>query len=314
MKIWVGVTDGDWFSYLRALAPDEVNFWQPSGSKQFKVLQPGEPFLFKLHSPQNYIVGGGFFVRHTILPCSLAWSAFGTNNGVSDLVAFRARIRRYRRDSEAAPDPAVGCSILTQPFFWSEEQWIPVPSDWARNIVQGKSYDDAEPIGRALWQEVLARFALDPRLREIKDEGPKYGAEYLARARLGQGAFRVLVTDAYQKRCAISGERTLPVLQAAHIQPYSAAGPHRVSNGLLLRSDLHILFDRGYVTVTPELRVEVSKRIREEFENGREYYAYHGKTLAVLPRESAERPAAEFLRWHNENCFEQGGLDAFAQP
>ena len=60
MKIWVGVTDGDWFSYLRAHAPDEVNFWQPSGSKQFKVLQPGEPFLFKLHSPQNYIVGGGF--------------------------------------------------------------------------------------------------------------------------------------------------------------------------------------------------------------------------------------------------------------
>lgn len=40
MKIWVGVTDGDWFSYLRAHAPDEVNFWQPSGSKQFKVLRP----------------------------------------------------------------------------------------------------------------------------------------------------------------------------------------------------------------------------------------------------------------------------------
>jgi putative restriction endonuclease len=170
--------------------------------------------------------------------------------------------------------------------------------------------DDATPAGHALWQEVLARLALDPRLREIKDGGPRYGAEYLARARLGQGAFRVLVTDAYQKRCAISGERTLPVLQAAHIQSYAAAGPHRVSNGLLLRSDLHILFDRGYVTVTPELRIEVSRRIREEFANGREYYAYHGKTLAVMPSETRERPAAEFLRWHNEHCFERGGFES----
>jgi hypothetical protein len=161
---------------------------------------------------------------------------------------------------------------------------------------------------------VLARLALDPRLREIKDGGPRYGADYLARARLGQGAFRVLVTDAYQKRCAISGERTLPVLQAAHIQSYAAAGPHRVSNGLLLRSDLHILFDRGYVTVTPELRIEISRRIREEFANGREYYAYHGKTLAVMPSEARERPAAEFLRWHNELCFGRGGFGRRAAP
>jgi putative restriction endonuclease len=100
------------------------------------------------------------------------------------------------------------------------------------------------------------------------------------------------------------------VLQAAHIQPYAAAGPPRVSNGLLLRSDLHILFDRGYVTVTPELRIEVSRRIREEFANGREYYAYHGKTLAVMPSEARERPAAEFLGWHNEHCFERGGFEA----
>ncbi len=128
MKIWVGVTDDDWFSFLRELTPDEVNFWQPSGSRQFKLLQPGEPFLFKLHSPRNFIVGGGFFVRHTALPCSLAWSAFGVKNGVADAGAFRARIRRYRRDAEPGPDPTVGCNILTEPFFWREDEWIQVPT------------------------------------------------------------------------------------------------------------------------------------------------------------------------------------------
>jgi hypothetical protein len=46
MKIWVGVTDKNWYEHLIRLAPEEVNFWQPSGSRTFRVLQPGEPFLF----------------------------------------------------------------------------------------------------------------------------------------------------------------------------------------------------------------------------------------------------------------------------
>jgi putative restriction endonuclease len=242
-----------------------------------------------------------------VLPCSLAWSAFGEKNGVPDLGEFRSRIAKYRRADRLEADPSVGCGILTEPFFWPEEQWIPIPADWASNIVQGKSYDDGEAIGATLWQDVLARLRLEvwPVTIGEQDQPPRYGDAYLARARLGQGAFRVLVTEAYQKRCAITGERTLPVLEAAHIQPFAAEGPHRVSNGLLLRSDLHTLFDRGYVTVTPDLRIHVSKRIREEFENGRDYYAHQGKSLRVLPGSSNEHPASEFLRWHNEQVYEQ---------
>lgn len=63
MKLWVAVTDKRWFEYLVQLAPHEVNFWHPSGTRNFKVLQPGEPFIFKLHAPNNFIAGGGFFVR-----------------------------------------------------------------------------------------------------------------------------------------------------------------------------------------------------------------------------------------------------------
>ena len=97
-------------------------------------------------------------------------------------------------------------------------------------------------------------------------------------------------------------ERTLPVLQAAHIKPYAEGGEHDVRNGLLLRSDLHVLFDRGYVTVTPDLHMEVSRRIREEFENGRDYYALHGRTLNV-PELVALRPHSDHLKWHNESVF-----------
>lgn len=301
MNLWLAVTDSDWFEFLREQRPDEVNFWQPSGGRGFRVLAPGEPFLFKLHSPKNFVVGGGFFVRHTALPCSLAWQAFQTNNGVVSVQEFLERIRKYRRGESNAgvSDPIIGCNILAEPFFWPEHDWIPVPADWKPNIVQGKTYDTTKPLGADLWASVLQRLNALP----VHEERERYGSEFLIRARLGQGAFRVLVTDAYQRRCAITGERTLPVLEAAHIRPYAEEGPHRVTNGLLLRSDLHILFDRGYVTVTPDYHVEVSRRIKEEFDNGRDYYAHHGERLRVLPQDEVEQPSPDFLRWHNEQRF-----------
>jgi putative restriction endonuclease len=307
MKIWVSVTDKDWFDHLSAIQPDEVNFWQPSGFRSFRVLQPGEPFLFKLHSPYNYVVGGGFFVRSSPLPASLAWDAFEAKNGVPSLAALLARIRRYRRSDDSV-DPVIGCNVLTEPFFFQREEWIPVPESWAKNIVQGKSYDTAQTEGRALWDAVEGNLATRRLVEHLAadaalPESQRFGSAYLTRGRLGQGAFRVLVTDAYQRRCAVTGEKTLPVLEAAHIRPYAEDGPHRVSNGLLLRSDLHKLFDIGYVTVTPEFRLEVSTRLREEWHNGREYYAYHGKPLAYLPEEFASRPGRDFLTWHNENRF-----------
>ena len=65
---------------------------------------------------------------------------------------------------------------------------------------------------------------------------------------------------------------------------------------------LHTLFDRGYLTVTPEHRLEVSRRIHDEFHSGKEYYALHGTTIRA-PAEAQRRPAAEYLRWHNEQVF-----------
>lgn len=90
MRLWVGVTDFDWYRFL-ANRPelDEVNFWQPSGSVPFRALCPGELFLFKLHSPRNFIVGGGVFAHWSPLPVSLAWEAFGQKNGTASLAEMR---------------------------------------------------------------------------------------------------------------------------------------------------------------------------------------------------------------------------------
>jgi len=306
MKFWVGVTDNTWFEYLAKLQPDEVNFWQPGGSTPFKAIDQFAPFLFKLHSPQNFIVGGGFFVRHSFLPISLAWESFQQKNGAPDYVTFRTAIMRYRESKgrDGSGDPVIGCIILTSPFFFPKDKWIPIPKNWSRSIVQGKTYRTDESEGASLWKEVQAR--LEEVNRDLESElvaRERYGSEQLIRPRLGQGAFRVLVTEAYHRRCAITGEKTLPVLDASHIKPYAEGGPHSVSNGLLLRKDLHTLFDRGYMTITEDYRIEVSKRIKEDYGNGREYYQMHGKPLVVLPSNILELPSREYIRWHNKNVY-----------
>lgn len=86
MNAFVALTDYRWFNFLANLPKlEEVNFWQPGGGIQFKTIQPGELFLFKLHSPQNFIAGGGFFAHSSLLPVSLAWDAFGQANCTASL-------------------------------------------------------------------------------------------------------------------------------------------------------------------------------------------------------------------------------------
>lgn len=272
----------------------------PLSQTDFKALKTGDIFLFKLHSPLDFIVGGGVFQKHSFLPLSLAWQAFGEKNGVPDYDTFERRILDHRKSEELHKQ--IGCTILVEPFFWSEKDWIPVPNDWSKNIVTGKSYDLATLSGGALWEQVRQRLASEPVpaiLGEVYEQPARYGAPISIHPRLGQGAFRIEVTDAYSRSCAITGEKTLPALEAGHIRPYAKSGPHEIRNGLLLRSDIHNLFDLGYLTVTKEYKVEVSRRIKEEFDNGRHYYALHGQQLAVLPKDEQARPAPEFIEWHN---------------
>ncbi|MHB1501916.1 MAG: HNH endonuclease, partial [Candidatus Dormibacteria bacterium] len=127
--------------------------------------------------------------------------------------------------------------------------------------------------------------------------------ETLAHRRLGQGAFRALVTSAYGRRCSLTGERVLPVLEACHIRPATREGPHDVRNGILLRSDLHRLFDDGYLGLDPStLKLDVSRRLRDDFANGREYYALAGRALR-LPEKRAEQPDRQFLTWHRDVLY-----------
>ena len=71
---------------------------------------------------------------------------------------------------------------------------------------------------------------------------------------------------------------------------------------MLLRSDVHRLFDAGYVTVTPDSRFVASRRLRADYENGEEYLQLSGRQIA-LPKLEDERPSRQHLEWHADTIF-----------
>jgi putative restriction endonuclease len=306
----IAVTDRDWFDFLsHQEGLDEVNFWRPSDTRTPKQLRPGMPVLFKLRKKHGgWIVGWGIFAKHDVSPAWLAWDAFGIKNGAPSFTEMRRRIESLRHDGERSKasggDYAIGCLMLAEPVFLQRDAWVRPPAEWPENAVQGKAYDLASGEGARVWRDCLAAGAGHGLAMDRAPAPPenRYGQPMLVRPRLGQGIFRLSVTDAYGRACAVTSEHSLPALEAAHIRPFGEGGEHETSNGLLLRSDIHRLFDKGYVSVTPDLRFVVSKRLKDDFSNGRSYYPLHGQAIRV-PERSEDRPSTSWLEWHVEERF-----------
>ena len=304
VSLFIANTDNDWFDFLSSQSNlAEVNFWQPSG-KEFRAIQPGELFVFRLKSPRNKIGGFGVLSNSSVLPLQMAWDTFRLSNGVPSYESLRVAIERYREDEAVGPTTNIGCRILVEPVFLPAHLWIDLPPSWARNIVGGKRFSTNEADGLDVWNKVqdAARGLVTPAAIGFAESQLRYGTPTLITPRLGQGAFRIAVIEAYHRQCAISEGKVLPALDAAHIRPYEEGGLHAKSNGILLRKDIHSVFDSGYVTVDTNYRFVVSNEVKERFNNGEEYRRLHGKTLQ-LPSLKTDWPDPEFLRWHNDNRF-----------
>ena len=308
------LTDDDWYQFLLARSMqgplEEVNFWAPSG-KAKTSLPTGTPFFFQRKSPHYRIGGFGFLGPVTSIPLSLAWEAFGEGNGTATREMMFERVQKYRKgkvaEGETVHDPSIGCRTILEPVFFPSEVTIPIAGDWPKNVVVGKQMSLTEGEGARIWQECQLHaksLHFDRKSVDQVAESPsdRYGTPLEYQPRLGQGAFRIAVVDAYQRSCAVTGEHSLPVLEAAHIRPYGTGGAHAVSNGLLLRSDVHRLYDQGYVTVSPDHKFKVSPLLREVWNNGTVYYAFEGKTIQ-LPGEKKHLPDRELLEWHGREVF-----------
>ncbi|MBV9386660.1 MAG: HNH endonuclease [Chroococcidiopsidaceae cyanobacterium CP_BM_ER_R8_30] len=125
--------------------------------------------------------------------------------------------------------------------------------------------------------------------RSIED-ARKRDSERIAQ-RQGQPVFRQALLEAYNRKCAITGEDLEQALEATHIMPYFGTQTDCISNGLLLRADLHVLFDLYLLTIDPEtMRVLVAPTIKKT-----SYGKFDFRPLS-LPWKSSEKPSQEALR------------------
>ena len=220
----------------------------------------------------------------------------------SDHAALPARLSTIQDGARIAADPGgrIGCCLIAEAVFFNRDHWVAAPKDWSPRTQTGARFSLDTADGLRVWSACRVRLASS--FTGVREATDRYGAPVLHSPRLGQGIFRVRVLDAYSRACAVTTEHSLPVLDAAHIRPFANGGEHSVANGLVLRSDLHRLFDRGYVTVDDEDRLVVGRRLKDDFDNGRTYYALHGRSI-TLPLDEALRPDRDALAWHRSHAF-----------
>lgn len=121
--------------------------------------------------------------------------------------------------------------------------------------------------------------------------------EAMVLIREGQPAFRSILLAAYEGRCAITGFDAVEALEAAHISPYCEEGPNCLSNGLLLRADIHTLFDRGLIAINTSQAswtIVVAPSLRRT-----QYGGLHGSRVR-LPAAQAQQPSSVALDEHRK--------------
>jgi putative restriction endonuclease len=199
INLFVANTDNAWFDFLSSERNlTEVNFWWP-GETNFRALHPGEILAFRLKSPRNKIGGFGIFSDHSRLPIQMAWEAFGRGNGVSSLEGLRSAIAQLRTNVAVLPSTDIGSTVLVEPVFFPSDLWFDVPTSWSPSIQRGKLYSTENVEGLQLWKRLLATANLFTKINApgFSEEQVRFGAPTLITPRLGQGAFRVAVTEAY---------------------------------------------------------------------------------------------------------------------
>lgn len=226
----IAVTDTGWYEFLRD-RPDltEVNFWRPSSRRMFRA-PAFSPFLFKLKAPHNAICGFAHFAKYSALPIWLAWDTFEQGNGCETLGEMQVRIAEIRnriRFVDHSDADSIGCTLLVQPVFFPPEAWVSQPADWKARTQVSKGYDLSVGEGLRVWescQAVAQELDLAQGVVVSSATAParRFGTPVTVTPRLGQKTFRIAVTDAYRRACSVTGEHSLPALDAAHI---CGAGP-----------------------------------------------------------------------------------------
>lgn len=233
--------------------------------------------------------------------------------------------RTYRIDTSAWGNRAGGTGMLTHLAIASEQR-LPVRMVMARSAEKGPNTFEACPEWIGYVKEVDEITASVVFERSDVNPGPPMEAELASAAqeeaesllpqidstedarkwamttialRQGQSGFRMRLLKAYGGRCAITGCNVAATLEAAHILPYRGTHTNAVNNGLLLRADIHTLFDLGLIWVDAKSKVQVASSLL-----GSSYKALEGRPLSA-PNKKSNGPLPTYLAEHAKQAQEK---------
>ncbi len=187
----------------------------------------------------------------------------------------------------------------------------------AQSAVRPISADDFDRIlsrGMDDPEEILPRVGPIPPSSEFDEtqvpfqlEQPRERLAYLSSRIVRDRAFRRIILDAYDERCAVTGLKLIngggrAEVDAAHIRPVEADGPDIVNNGIALSGTAHWMFDRGLISLSNDLDIMISRHVND-LEGIRSILNRSGRALS--PKKAGQRPHPHFLEWHRENCFKR---------
>jgi putative restriction endonuclease len=286
----ISPTDIEWFKFLRTEGLNsEINFWTPTPWNVSR-LASGDKLYFMLKSPIRKIGGYGQFVEYKNMSVNDAWNKYGFKNGCTSKQELIERLDKYKAsnssDERSVTDSEIGCIVLTNAVYYDDDKFLDLDNyeiDFSRFIVKIKYYNANDPLEIAT-QSTLKEFELLPTTIE------KLKKSRLVTERKGQGNFRAIITTAYSNKCCITSETTPELLEAAHIQPYFDENSNHVKNGLLLRVDLHKLYDNGLLYIDESFKIYISPEVKSEF-----YRKLNGTTIR-LPENNNLHPSKEALK------------------
>jgi len=259
MMFALGITDNDWFYYLRDENPTEtVNFWTPTNWRI--QAKPGTAWYFMLHAPLRKLGGYGLVQSYELMSINEAWSKFGFRNGCKSRFELGSRIRKYAesRSTHWTLDQ-IGCLELANCVFWDNSEFV-TPENYGvviPNPVTKFKYFDFDPPFRFPQSVVTSAFNL------LGSSDIESVTRSSVKRRDGQSDFKAMIMRAYASKCCITGETCPELLETAHIQPYINKQSNHPQNGLLLRVDFHKLYDNGLLYIDETYQVLMSSQVCE---------------------------------------------------
>jgi putative restriction endonuclease len=246
--------------------------------------------------------GGGWLLEyHQEGPDPAARDAMFTNRGLMQCTGDRVPVGVLRERAPASHRTRYDVLGLAVPVRWSDGRFY-------FESLNPKAVPIVDPVSDVL--EAMARAEVD---QETAAQTAALDDDYDARLRVyrqivsrqGQAGFRAALLEAYGGQCAVTGFDAVPALEGAHLRPYRGPGSNHVTNGLLLRADIHTLFDLGLLAPEPVTRTIVVSKLLV----GTQYVVLSGSQLAD-PALAWQRPNQEALEivWQRFSEAEDGRL------